>query len=240
MVIDMLRDVGRLTAIYRYPVKSMAEESLASADVGWQGVAGDRRWAFVRPGHQASNFPWLTIRELPTMNQYRPLIVDADRPEAAQTVVRTPSGQLLDVADPGLAAELGAGVTVIRQNRGVFDWLPLSLLSTSSLVSLGALVGTELDPRRFRPNLVVETHEDGFPEDAWVGRTLSIGTMTMRGDERDGRCVMINVDPATTARNPDVLRAVAQQRQNCLGLCGSTVVQGQVSVGDVVYLDDEG
>jgi uncharacterized protein len=240
MVDDMSRQVGRVKAIWRYPVKSMAEESLAAVDVSWQGLAGDRRWAFVQPGQLASNFPWLTIRELPTMNQYRPSIDDVDRPEAAQTLVRTPAGQLLDVADPQLAAQLGAGVTVIRQNRGVFDWLPLSLLSTSSLASLGSLAGTELDPLRFRPNLLVQTFDEGFPEDAWVGRTLSIGTMRMRGDERDGRCVMVNVDPVTAAKNPDVLRTVARERQNCLGLCGSTVVQGRVSVGDLVYLEDEG
>src|SRR5438132_9123112 len=135
----MMREVGRVAAIWRYPVKSMAHESLASAEVTRQGVAGDRRWAFVQPGKVASNFPWLTIRELPTMNQYQPSIVDVDRPEASQTLVRTPAGEVLDVADPRLAAELGEGVTVIKQNRGAFDWLPLSLLSTSSVASLGDL-----------------------------------------------------------------------------------------------------
>jgi len=112
------------------------------------------------------------------------------------------------------------------------------LLSTSSLASLADLVGTELDPLRFRPNLLVETFDAGFPEDAWVGRTLSLGTMAMRGDDRDSRCVMINVDPVTTAKNRDVLQAVARERQNCFGLYGSTFVQGRVSVGDPVYLED--
>jgi uncharacterized protein YcbX len=235
----MSREVGRVAALYRYPVKSMAEESLAVADVTWHGVSGDRRWAFIQPGHLASNFPWLTVRELPVMNQYHPSFVDPDRPEVSQTLVRTPAGDVVDVTDPRLVAELGDGVTLIRQNRGVFDAQPLSLLSTSSLVSLAKLVGTELDPRRFRPNLLVETFDDGFPEDAWVGRTLSVGTMTMRGDQRDSRCVMINIDPLTTAKNRDVLRAVAGERQNCFGLYGSVVVQGRVEVGDLVRLEDE-
>src|SRR4051812_48857414 len=187
----MSQEVGRVAAIYRYPVKSMAEESLASADVTWRGIAGDRRWAFIQPGHLDSNFPWLTIRELPVMNQYRPSFADAGRPESSQTLVRTPAGEVIDVTDPRLRAELGDGVTLIRQNRGVFDASPLSLLSTSSLASLADLVGTELDPLRFRPNLLVETFDAGFPEDAWVGRTLSLGTMAMRGDDRDSRCVMI-------------------------------------------------
>jgi uncharacterized protein YcbX len=234
----MAREVGRVTALWRYPVKSMAEESLGSADVTWQGLAGDRRWAFIQAGHSASNFPWLTIRELPTMNQYRPRMVDPDRPEASQTLVRTPTGELLDVADPVLARELGEGVSVIKQNRGVFDWLPLSLLTTRSVFSLEDLLGIGLDPLRFRPNILVEAVDDGYPEEAWVGATLRIGGLRMRGDERDSRCVMVNVDPETSARNPDVLRTVARERQNCFGLYGSTVQEGRVSVGDVVYLED--
>ena len=239
----MATQVGQVTALWRYPVKSMAEESLETVEVGWQGLAGDRRWAFVQPGKTSSNFPWLTIRELPRMNQYRPTIVDSERPEASQTLVRTPSGAILDVADPLLAKELGDGVTVVKQNRGTFDWLPLTLLTTSSVTSLEDLVedgmtATTLDPLRFRPNILVDAAGTGFPEDAWVGRTLRIGGIRMRGDERDGRCLMVNVDPTTTTRNPAVLRTIAGQRQNCLGLHGSTVEQGRVSVGDAVYLED--
>ena len=31
--------VGTVEALYRYPVKSMAGEALASAELGWHGVA---------------------------------------------------------------------------------------------------------------------------------------------------------------------------------------------------------
>jgi uncharacterized protein YcbX len=231
--------VGTVKALWRYPVKSMAEESLESVDVDWQGLAGDRRWAFVQPHKQSSNFPWLTIRELPTMNQYRPRVLDAGRPEASAVLVRTPQADELDVTDPALAAAMGDGVTLIKQNRGTFDWLPLTLLTSETISAVSALVGEPMDPLRFRPNVYVEsTVGDDFPEDAWVGRTLRIGTMRMRGDERDGRCVMVNVDPQTSRSNPAVLRTIARERQNCLGLHGSTVTAGRVAVGDPVLLED--
>ena len=35
--------VGRVEALYRYPVKSMGGEALDAADLGWHGVDGDRR-----------------------------------------------------------------------------------------------------------------------------------------------------------------------------------------------------
>jgi uncharacterized protein len=68
--------------------------------------------------------------------------------------VRTPDGSELDVADPALAAELGPGVRVIKQERGVFDTMPLSLLSTQTLAGLGCLVGADLAAGRFRQKLV--------------------------------------------------------------------------------------
>jgi hypothetical protein len=41
---------GTVSGLWRFPVKSMAGEPLTQADVSWAGLAGDRRWAFVRPG----------------------------------------------------------------------------------------------------------------------------------------------------------------------------------------------
>ena len=65
------REVGRVVGLWRYPVKSMAAEALESVEVGWHGLAGDRRWAFVRGGLERSGFPWMTIREDAAMWRYR-------------------------------------------------------------------------------------------------------------------------------------------------------------------------
>jgi uncharacterized protein len=148
--------VGRVVALYRYPVKSMAAESLDAADVSWHGLAGDRRWAFIRAGQVRSGFPWLTIRERPELLHYIPRLVEPDRPNASKTLVRTPSGAVFDVADPKLAAELGRGVRVIKQDRGIFDTMPLSLLTTQTVHCLSQAVGTKLAPGRFRPNFLVQ------------------------------------------------------------------------------------
>lgn len=230
-----MTELGRVAAIWRYPVKSMAGESLTEVDVSWNGLVGDRRWAFVRDGMTHSNFPWLTIREQPTMCHYRPSFTDPDRPEASTTIVRTPSGAAFDVTDPALGAELGTSLPVIKTERGFFDAEPLSLITTQTVAALAAKVGAELTPLRFRPNLVVTATDDApFQEDAWVGSVLRLGGMQMRVDKRDGRCVMVNVDPATTQRNPAVLKAIAAERQACLGVYGSIVEPGHLAIGDAV------
>jgi len=230
--------VGRVVGLWRYPVKSMAAERLDEVEVSWHGLAGDRRWAFVRDGQVRSGFPWLTLRELPTMGLYRPRFAEPDRPDGSPTRVRTPSGAELDVVDPALAAELGHGARVIKQDRGVFDTFPLSLITTQTLAGLGARVGAALDVRRFRPNLLIEAPDGGpFPEDAWVGSVLRIGGARVRVDKRDQRCVVVDVDPATGRRDPAVLRTIAREREACLGVYGSTVQPGVVQTGDEVVLE---
>ena len=233
------RPVGRVVGLWRYPVKSMAGEPLAEVDVSWHGFAGDRRWAFIREGMPQSGFPWLTLRERGDMSHYRPSFLDPTRPDESPTIVRTPSGVVLDVTDPALAAELyPQGARVIKQNRGIFDTFPLSLITTQTIARLGEIVGPRLDVQRFRPNMLVAATGNGpFQEDEWVGRVLTIGGTAMRVDKRDGRCVVITIDPVTAQRNPDILRTVARDRQGCLGVYGSTVRPGRVAVNDVVLID---
>jgi uncharacterized protein YcbX len=234
------REIGRVATLYRYPVKSMGAESLSSAAIGWHGLAGDRRWAFIRPHLESSGFPWLTIRERPDLWHYQPSFVEPERPDASATRVRTPGGVDFEVQDPALAAELGPGVRVIRQHRGVFDVAPLSLITTRTVASLGASLAMPLRVERFRPNLVIEPADDvtdDFPEDAWVGAVVRVGEMRMRIDQRDQRCVMVNVDPETTSREPSVLRTIARERDACLGVYGTTVQPGHVAAGDRVVLE---
>jgi uncharacterized protein len=234
--------VGRVAALWRYPVKSMAAEELDGAEVSWHGLAGDRRWAFIRDGQVRSGFPWLTIRDRPELARYQPRFAEPERPNGSPALVRTPSGSEFDVADPVLAAELGPGVRVIKCDRGIFDTMPLSLLTTQALASLGRLVGTEPAAGRFRPNLLVAASGAGvsgrdFPEDAWVGRVLRIGGLRMRVDQRDQRCVMVTIDPVTLRRDPAILRAIARERDARFGVYGSTVEPGRVAVGDPVELE---
>jgi uncharacterized protein len=231
-------EVGRVVGLWRYPVKSMAEESLDAVNVSWHGLAGDRRWAFVQDGMPRSGFPWLTIRELPQMRHYVPFFSEPERPDDSRTMVRTPGGDELEVIDPALAAELGDGVRLIKQNVGVFDTMPLSLISTQTIASLAAWVAPTLTPQRFRPNLLVDaTGHEAFPEDAWLGSVLRIGELDLRVDRRDVRCVMINIDPETDEKDPDVLRSVARERETCLGVYGTTVTPGRVAVGDTVTIE---
>jgi hypothetical protein len=173
----------------------------------------------------------MTIREDASMLSHVPRFVEPERPDKSRVMVRTPGGSELDILE---VAE-SMGVRAIKQDRGVFDAMPLSLITTASIAEFSSLVGYELEPQRFRPNLLVESDER---EDAWVGRVLRIGGMAMRVDQRDDRCVIITIDPVSRERDPAVLRTLARERANCIGVYGSTVQEGSVAVGDEVSLHD--
>jgi uncharacterized protein YcbX len=225
--------------LWRYPVKSMGAEALSAVDVSWHGFAGDRRWAFIRSDVPQSGFPWLTLREREDMGHYRPSFVEPERPDKSATIVLTPSGTVVDVTDPELASTLGrVGSRAIKNDRGIFDTFPLSLITTQSIAGLGEMIGGSLDVQRFRPNILVQASDElPFAEDSWVGSVLRIGGLRMRVDKRDGRCAVITIDPVTTERNPAILRAVAQDRQGCLGIYGSTVEPGRVALNDRVFVE---
>lgn len=233
--------VGRVIGLWRYPVKSMGCEPLTETEVSWHGLAGDRRWAFVRDGVTQSAFPWLTLRQRPDMSHYRPAFTDPADPERSALMVRTPSGATLDVMAPALAQELEPGARVMRQQRGIFDTFPLSLISTGSMDALSARLGAPLDVQRFRPNILVEARDQTpFAEDGWVGRVLRVGGVRLRIDARDGRCAVITIDPASARRDAAILRTVVRERDGFLGVYGTTVRPGRVALGDAVLLEPDG
>lgn len=235
------RPVGRVIGLWRYPVKSMAGEALPEVQVSWHGFAGDRRWAFIRDGVVRSGFPWFTLRERSDLSHYQPSFVDPAQPDRSATVVRTPSGAIHDVTDAALAEELspGGGLRLIKQDRGIFDSFPLSLVTVQTIERLSKLLGFELAVARFRPNILIELF-DGTPfcEDTWVGRDLRIGGMRMRVDARDSRCAVITIDPVTAQRTPDILRTVARERENCVGVYATTVQPGRIAMNDFMYVAD--
>lgn len=243
---DNATNIGVVKAIYLYPVKSMRGLTVEEATLWWYGLNGDRKCAFVRSDNQ-SGFPWLTARQLPAMVHYQPRFVDPTDRIRSAIMVTTPSGAELSLDDPLLAQELaaayGASVQLMKISRGIFDAMPLSLFTTTTLQTLATATGQPLAMRRFRPNIVVETPRPGaFPEQQWVDQTVTFG------DQPDAaqlqlnypieRCALITIDPETTERHPQVLQALATfpEQEMCAGIYGAVHRLGKVRVGDTLWL----
>src|SRR5438105_10185671 len=199
-------ELGRISAIFRYPVKSMAGESLDVARLSWHGIEGDRRFAFRRLTDK-SGFPWLTASKLPELLLYKPFGFDSNandkNGELLPTHVRTPDGKEYELRSNELRDEIssryGSDVELMNLNHGIFDECPISVISLGTVRCIGRESGRGLDLcdfRRFRPNVVIETNTaEPFEEDRWVGRTLMFGEAnseaTIGITVKDERCVMV-------------------------------------------------
>lgn len=229
--------------LVRYPVKSMAGLPADSAFLGLHGIAGDRRFAFRRAG-DGSGFPFLTAGKFPELLTYQPLGGSEASGEPLPTHVRTPSGAELELRSEELRDEIagrsGHAVELMMFKHGIFDDGTVSVINQATIDAIGAEAGLELDRRRMRANVVLETEDRRpFLEDEWVGATLVFGD----GDDapavsvtaRDERCVMVNLDPDTAKQDPRVMKAVVRMNGNCAGVYATVVRAGWLRVGQRVH-----
>ncbi len=76
----------------------------------------------------------------------------------------------------------------MQLKHGIFDHASVSVISLATLAGIGDEAGVNLDRRRFRANIVLETRDrEPFLEDGWVGGTLAFGKQRAKASrERDG------------------------------------------------------
>ena len=240
----MAIELGRISAIFRYPIKSMGGERLESAKIGWHGLEGDRRYAFRRLADRGA-FPWLTASRLPELVLYQPIGRQDTTGEPLPTQVRTPDGKEYAFSDEALRKEIatrhGADVDLMQFKHGIFDEAAVSAIALGTIWSIAREAGVDGDVRRFRPNLVIDTKgAQPFEEDRWVGSILEFGSdgggpaisVTMR----DKRCVMLNLDPNTAQANAEVMKTAIRMNDNYAGVYGTVVKTGELRVGQVVRL----
>jgi len=243
----MAIQLGHVRELVRYPVKSMAGTAAESAYLGWHGLDGDRRFAFRRLGDN-SGFPWLTASRVPELLLYHPFGLDESSGEPLPTHVRTPAGTDVELRSAELQSEIagrfGSSVELMNLKHGVFDEASVSVISLATMAGISSEAGVDLDIRRFRANIVLETHDsEPFLEDGWVGGRLVFGDSEPRPavtvTQRDVRCMMLNLDPDTARQDARMLKTAVRLNQNNAGVYGTVVQTGRICVGQTVSLEWE-
>ena len=222
----------------------MAGTATESAFLGWHGLDGDRRFAFRRLGDE-SGFPFLTAGRLGDLLLYHPFGLDERTGEPLPTHVRTPAGTHVALRSDELAQEIGgrfgSGVELMNFKHGIFDDASVSIISMATIAGIAREAGMDLDRRRFRANIVLETGKlEPFLEDEWVGGRLVFGDSepgpAVSVTARDVRCMMINLDPDTAKQDPRAMKAVVRMNDNNAGVYGTVVQTGTIRVGQAVSL----
>ncbi len=122
-----------------------------------------------------------------------------------------------------------------------FDSASIHVLASGTLAHMRTLVGddAQLDPRRFRPNIYVETEPgvENFIEDGWLEGTLEVGESVRMVKMKPAlRCVMTTHRQADLGRDMRILRTAAQHHKDHVGVFASIGAPGKVQVGDPVVL----
>ena len=208
----------RVDQLWRYPVKTLAGERVASALLTDRGIPGDRIVHVRGPeGVRTSRRHYRLLGLRGTMGDDGRPLVDGhpwDSPEALSRV-RAAAGE-----DAWLA---------MYDGLERFDVLPLLVATDGAIAAFGR------DVRRLRPNLVV-SGVDGLEETTWPGAELHIGEAVVRLDSMRPRCPMTTVDPDTLERDPGVLRDIGRRFGGRLALNADVIRPGLVQVGDAVRL----
>jgi uncharacterized protein YcbX len=122
-----------------------------------------------------------------------------------------------------------------------YDAFPIHVVTTASLRALAGLSpDSEVDVRRFRPNVLVDTPDidDGFPEADWLGKRLRLGDgVELEVVAPCPRCVMVTRQIGDDlAQDRRLLRTIVREADQNVGVYATVVRGGHVAEGDAVEL----
>jgi uncharacterized protein len=258
----MNEPTGRIAWIAIAPVKSMALVFLDRAQLGLDGIAGDRAFAIVDDHDRLVNGK--RVGRLATV------VVEHD-PASGDLTMRVPDGTVAagrPVLGPSIRPIFSHGERPARVVEGpwsaaISDWSGQSLrlvamadgegpdrgptatlLSTAALAELATAGGADqpLDRRRFRMTFGVDGVA-AYAEDRWVGRDVRIGDALVRIAGNVGRCAVTTQDPDTGRPSFDTLHVLNHSRGHLptseplpFGVWAEVLEPGAVALGDPVFV----
>ncbi|HVF78462.1 MAG TPA: MOSC N-terminal beta barrel domain-containing protein [Solirubrobacteraceae bacterium] len=200
--------------LWRYPVKSLAGESMERAEVLADGIAGDRLVVVHGPNGV------LTSRTRPGLLSLHATL----SPDGEPLIAHVPAGSDMAAALVRMVAGPEAELALLDTAER-FDVLPLLVATDGAIKAFGR------DGRRLRPNIVLGG-VDGLAEREWEGARLRIGQVVIRLDSLRARCVMTTFHPDTLFQDVEVLNDINARFDGKLALNAAVEVPGAIALGD--------
>jgi uncharacterized protein YcbX len=252
-----MSELGRVAAIWRYPVKSMRGERLEGAEIGPLGVDGDRAFGVLdkergsvlsakrAPAlfHCASSYAenGAVVVELPGGSTFG---LGHDLDAALGELLNRPVTVVAAKDHPAARIQMAAADTTTEGESTewpappgtFFDASPIHFLTTATLRRYRELYPAgDFDPRRFRANFVVDTGDDAaFLEDELIGSDVRVGEVGLHVTKGCSRCVMTTLEQPELSHDRGILRTIARENGNNLGVRAVVTAGGRVTLGDTL------
>lgn len=251
-------DSSRIVGLYRYPVKGLSPEALASATLEKGGTfPADRAFAIENGKHDfdptaPKHFP--KIKFLMLMRDERlatlktryedatsTLHVSLDGSEVLAANLMSDEGRkaLEDFLSTYMEKELRGRPRVVHAPGFSHSDAPAKLVSFINMASVRALeekIGAHVHPLRFRGNVYIDGLAP-FEDHDWVGKRFRVGEVEFEGVFPTERCAATNVDPETGARDMEIPKTLLQNWNSAnLGLYAVVKSPGTIRPGDKLSL----
>jgi uncharacterized protein YcbX len=251
---------ARIETLYRYPVKGLTPETLESvALTPLETLPFDRAYAIENgpgpfdpenPRHlQKVHFVMLMRNgELAALRSRfddptHTLVISKGGAEIARGDLRTEAGRM--AIEGAIMATVTSGLRgplkVVASPGHSFSDVAAKCVHVVNLASVRALegmLGVPIDPRRFRPNLVIDGLE-AWSELDLVGRKLKTGATTLEIFKRTERCAATNVDPETGVRDLKIPSFLSKTLGHTdFGVYARVITGGEISAGDKIEIVD--
>jgi uncharacterized protein YcbX len=240
--------------IHRYPVKGLSVERLPFAVLTpRESLPGDRAFAFARAN---APFDPANPRHLPKANF---LMLMRDEALARLTTSFDPATRKLTLKEGGVTVIdgiLGHPADSRRLENFFQEYLDIedrprlveapghmfsdraekviSILNLASVRELGTRIGADVDPIRFRANILI----DGLPEweeFAWPGRHIKVGASTLEVIDPIRRCAATCVNPSTAMRDLKIPTFLVESYGHMnTGIYARVIAGGDIAAGDDV------
>jgi uncharacterized protein YcbX len=174
----------------------------------------------------------------------RPVIFGSAAPEAPSLEEYWPDIDGLAHRETVTDEAIGLGAPA----GSFFDFSAIHLVTTATLRTLSrAYANGRFDPRRFRPNVIVESSAEGFPENDWIGRRIAMGEeLLLEVLIPCPRCIMTTLAQSGLPLDSGILRTAAQlntvmiaplgQAMPSVGVYAKVLASGTVRRGDSLRL----
>lgn len=247
-----------ITEIRRYPVKGMSGEALDEVDVtAGQGLPDDRRFALahgstaidVKAPQWMPKTNFLMLAKNEKLAQLKTafdsasghLTIERAGKQVVNAKITDPMGRMI-VAQffAGFFGDEARGAPKLVEAPGhMFSDVRekcLSIINLASVKDLERVARTDLDPVRFRGNVMIEG-APAWQEFDWVGREIEISGVRLKVLSEIKRCPATSVNPDTAERDVNVPLTLQRGFGHFnMGIYAEVLNDGKIAVGDSLNL----